>query len=131
MYACFAAFSGGCVVMSAGNPLGRWAVKNCTLFKAGNLCKKPIQSVVQPTPEPVVPDLSVSCAPGWVSQEHFPYCYKVCLFATSQGAVDLILLDNVRTLPFRRNVDMFFGFVGLSWGACVPKALMGGGRAIL
>ncbi|XP_056590497.1 LOW QUALITY PROTEIN: lymphocyte antigen 75 [Triplophysa dalaica] len=71
------AFSGGCVVMSAGNPLGRWAVKNCTLFKAGNLCKIPIQSVVQPTPEPVVPDLDVSCAPGWVSQEHFPYCYKV------------------------------------------------------
>lgn len=65
------------MVMSAGSPLGRWAAKNCTLFKAGNICKKPIQSMVQPTPEPIVPDLNASCAPGWVSQEDFPYCYKV------------------------------------------------------
>ncbi|ROI84218.1 Lymphocyte antigen 75 [Anabarilius grahami] len=71
------AFSGGCVVMSTGNPLGHWAVKNCTLFKAGNICKKPIKSMVPPTPDPFVPNPNASCAPGWVSREGLNYCYKV------------------------------------------------------
>ncbi|KTG47312.1 hypothetical protein cypCar_00030790, partial [Cyprinus carpio] len=71
------AFAGGCVVMSTGNPLGQWAVKNCTLFKAGRICKKPIKSMVQPTPDPVEPNLNASCAPGWVSKEGLKHCYKV------------------------------------------------------
>uniref|UniRef100_A0A673JXZ9 Lymphocyte antigen 75 n=1 Tax=Sinocyclocheilus rhinocerous TaxID=307959 RepID=A0A673JXZ9_9TELE len=71
------AFAGGCVVMSTGNPLGQWAVKNCTLFKAGRICKKPIKSMVQPTPDPVEPNLNASCAPGWVSKEGLKYCYMV------------------------------------------------------
>uniref|UniRef100_A0A672SJI7 Lymphocyte antigen 75 n=1 Tax=Sinocyclocheilus grahami TaxID=75366 RepID=A0A672SJI7_SINGR len=71
------AFPGGCVVMSTGHPLGQWAVKNCTLFKAGNICKKPIKSMVQPTPDPIVPNTNASCATGWVSREGLKYCYKV------------------------------------------------------
>ncbi|XP_043107956.1 lymphocyte antigen 75 isoform X2 [Puntigrus tetrazona] len=71
------AFAGGCVVMSTGNPLGQWAVKNCTMFKAGTICKKRIKSVVQPTPDPFEPNLNASCAPGWVSKEGLKYCYKV------------------------------------------------------
>lgn len=71
------ASAGGCVVMSSGNPLGRWAVKNCTSFKAGNICKKPIKSKVQPIPDPFVPNPNASCAPGWVSREGLNYCYKV------------------------------------------------------
>ncbi|XP_016381640.1 lymphocyte antigen 75-like [Sinocyclocheilus rhinocerous] len=71
------AFPGGCVVMSTGHPLGQWAVKNCTLFKAGNICKKPIKSMVQPTPDPIVPNPNASCAPGWVSREGLKHCYKV------------------------------------------------------
>ncbi len=66
------------MVMSTGNPLGQWAVKNCTLFKAGRICKKLIKSMVQPTPDPVEPNLNASCAPGWVSKEGSKYCYKVC-----------------------------------------------------
>ncbi|KAK7127939.1 hypothetical protein R3I93_020500 [Phoxinus phoxinus] len=69
--------AGGCVVMSTGNPLGKWAVKNCTFFKAGNICKKPIKSMVQPTPDPIVPNSNASCAPGWISREGLNYCYKV------------------------------------------------------
>uniref|UniRef100_A0A672L2A6 Lymphocyte antigen 75-like n=1 Tax=Sinocyclocheilus grahami TaxID=75366 RepID=A0A672L2A6_SINGR len=71
------AFASGCMVMSTGNPLGQWAVKNCTLFKAGRICKKPIKSMVQPTPDPVEPNLNASCAPGWVSKEGLKYCYMV------------------------------------------------------
>ncbi|TRY88118.1 hypothetical protein DNTS_031498 [Danionella cerebrum] len=71
------ASAGGCVVMSTGNPLGQWSVKNCTLFKAGNICKKPIKSVVMPIPDPFVPNPNASCAPGWVSREGLNYCYKV------------------------------------------------------
>lgn len=67
------------MVMSTGNPLGQWVVKNCTLFKAGNICKKPIKSMVHPTPDPFVPNPNASCAPGWVSREGLNYCYKVCL----------------------------------------------------
>ncbi|XP_050978135.1 lymphocyte antigen 75 isoform X1 [Labeo rohita] len=70
-------FAGGCVVMSTGNHLGQWAVKNCTLFKAGNICKKPIKSLVKPTPDPILPNPNASCAPGWVSREGLSYCYKV------------------------------------------------------
>ncbi|XP_026076751.1 lymphocyte antigen 75-like isoform X1 [Carassius auratus] len=71
------AFPGGCVVMSTGNPLGQWVVKNCTLFKAGNICKKHIKSMIQPTPDPIVPNPNASCAPGWVSMEGLLHCYKV------------------------------------------------------
>lgn len=78
MWMCVPAFPGGCVVMSTGNPLGRWAVKNCTLFKAGNICKKPIKSMVPPIPDPFVPNPNASCAPGWRSREGLNYCYKVC-----------------------------------------------------
>lgn len=71
------ALNGGCVVISAGSPMGQWAVKNCTLFKAGNICKRPIKSMVEPTPVPIKPDLNASCAQGWVSEKDNPYCYKV------------------------------------------------------
>ncbi|XP_051528122.1 lymphocyte antigen 75 isoform X2 [Myxocyprinus asiaticus] len=71
------AFPGGCVVITTKGLLGQWAVKNCTLFSAGNICKRPIGSMVQPTPDPVVPNPDVPCAPGWVSREGLNYCYKV------------------------------------------------------
>ncbi|XP_072516907.1 lymphocyte antigen 75 [Salminus brasiliensis] len=68
--------SGGCAVMSTASPLGQWFVKNCTVFKAGSICKKVI-STAPLTPTPAEPDLNASCPQGWVSKEGMKYCYKV------------------------------------------------------
>uniref|UniRef100_A0A8C9U264 Lymphocyte antigen 75 n=1 Tax=Scleropages formosus TaxID=113540 RepID=A0A8C9U264_SCLFO len=66
--------AGGCVVMSTAQPLGKWEVKDCELFKAGSICKTSIGPQVEPDAEP---DLSLPCPPGWVTHPDVHYCYKV------------------------------------------------------
>ncbi|XP_071371816.1 lymphocyte antigen 75 isoform X1 [Centroberyx affinis] len=65
---------GGCAVMSTAKPLGKWEVKNCTIFKAGTICKRDITSPPPPEPEPN-PD--IPCPNGWMSRPTIKYCYKV------------------------------------------------------
>ncbi|XP_036401558.1 lymphocyte antigen 75 [Megalops cyprinoides] len=64
---------GQCAVMSSGK-LGQWELKDCTLFRAGSVCKKEIGPHTAPEPEP---DLSAPCPSGWDSKPDLHYCYKV------------------------------------------------------
>uniref|UniRef100_A0A3P9JI26 Lymphocyte antigen 75 n=1 Tax=Oryzias latipes TaxID=8090 RepID=A0A3P9JI26_ORYLA len=65
---------GGCVVITTRKPLGSWEVKNCTLFKAGTICKKDLSPPPSPEPEP---NPNATCSDGWVSRQGIKYCYKV------------------------------------------------------
>lgn len=73
---CVSALAGGCAVMSTAKPLGKWVVKNCTMFKAGSICKRDIAA-----PQPLVPepDPNLPCPDGWTSRPGISYCYKVCV----------------------------------------------------
>lgn len=62
--------------MSTAKPLGKWEVKNCSLFKAGSICRKDLRPPPEPEPEP---DLNATCPNGWVSRPGISYCYKVCV----------------------------------------------------
>ncbi|XP_031702098.1 lymphocyte antigen 75 isoform X1 [Anarrhichthys ocellatus] len=64
---------GGCAVISTAKPLGKWEVKNCTIFKAGTICRIDLSPPPPPEPEP---NPNANCPDGWVSRPNTKYCYK-------------------------------------------------------
>ncbi len=86
--------------------------------------------MVQPTPDPVEPNLNASCAPGWVSKEGLKYCYKVCSAA-------VIHLKQVAELRQWSHFQLYLINIclnvsaGVSRGAFDQEALVGRGGAFL
>ncbi|XP_073503178.1 secretory phospholipase A2 receptor isoform X2 [Phyllobates terribilis] len=69
--------NGGCVVLSSGLSLGRWAVKDCKGFHAKTLCKKPLRTDVEREPNPLEGNMDQACAPSWDTEPHLHHCYKI------------------------------------------------------
>uniref|UniRef100_A0A671PQC5 Phospholipase A2 receptor 1 n=1 Tax=Sinocyclocheilus anshuiensis TaxID=1608454 RepID=A0A671PQC5_9TELE len=68
---------GGCVLMSGGQALGHWEVKNCHAFKALAVCKQEVsgnRDTLMPVPHL---DLNAPCPTGWESRKDLSHCYKV------------------------------------------------------
>ncbi|XP_027276146.1 secretory phospholipase A2 receptor [Cricetulus griseus] len=68
-------YSGGCVVMRGGSPLGRWEVKNCSNFKAMSLCKMPVTPWEKTEFEKRWP--FHNCYLDWESKSGLTSCFKV------------------------------------------------------
>ncbi|XP_077128976.1 secretory phospholipase A2 receptor isoform X2 [Ranitomeya variabilis] len=69
--------NGGCVVLSSGLSMGRWAVKDCNGFHAKTLCKKPLRTDLEREPNPLEGNMDQACAPSWDTAPHLHHCYKV------------------------------------------------------
>ncbi|XP_051967030.1 secretory phospholipase A2 receptor-like [Xyrauchen texanus] len=68
---------GGCVLMSGGQALGHWEVKNCQTFKALAVCKQEVNGNHDiPRSFPHI-NTSAPCPTGWESRTGLPHCYKV------------------------------------------------------
>uniref|UniRef100_A0A1A8R527 Lymphocyte antigen 75 n=3 Tax=Nothobranchius rachovii TaxID=451742 RepID=A0A1A8R527_9TELE len=67
---------GGCAVISTEAPLGKWEVKNCTLFQAGTICRTDLSPPSDPDPDLEL-NSTASCPDGWRSRIGVRYCYKV------------------------------------------------------
>uniref|UniRef100_A0A1A7YTD8 Lymphocyte antigen 75 n=1 Tax=Iconisemion striatum TaxID=60296 RepID=A0A1A7YTD8_9TELE len=69
---------GGCAVVSTEVPLGKWEVKNCTLFQAGTICRTDLSPPLDPGPDPESElNSTAACPDGWSSRANVNYCYKV------------------------------------------------------
>ncbi|CAH2305598.1 Hypothetical predicted protein [Pelobates cultripes] len=66
------ALPGGCAVITTGEYFGKWAVKDCTRFRAQSICKHSIGPAKPDEP----PEPSLSCAEGWFNGST-SYCYKL------------------------------------------------------
>nr|XP_048282061.1 secretory phospholipase A2 receptor [Myodes glareolus] len=68
-------YSGGCVVMRGGSPLGLWEVKDCSNFKAMSLCKMPVKTWDKIELEERWPFRK--CYADWESKSGLASCFKV------------------------------------------------------
>ncbi|XP_030627762.1 secretory phospholipase A2 receptor [Chanos chanos] len=69
--------AGGCVVMTGGQVLGHWEVKNCKSHKALSVCKQTVSGFHDDLiPLPHI-DSFAPCPKGWESHPGLLHCYKV------------------------------------------------------
>uniref|UniRef100_A0A671PU98 Phospholipase A2 receptor 1 n=1 Tax=Sinocyclocheilus anshuiensis TaxID=1608454 RepID=A0A671PU98_9TELE len=125
---------GGCVLMSGGQALGHWEVKNCHAFKALAVCKQEVsgnRDTLMPVPHL---DLNAPCPTGWESRKDLSHCYKVYhsekilmhrswteaqFFCRALGAdlasfhhyEDQAFVKKLLSMMFQRLVYTFWGFI--------------------
>ncbi|KAL1021870.1 hypothetical protein UPYG_G00019100 [Umbra pygmaea] len=68
--------AGGCVVMTGGQALGHWEVKDCKSQKAFSVCKQSISGYQEALLSTVHIDAYAPCPPGWESHAGLLHCYK-------------------------------------------------------
>nr|XP_055039953.1 secretory phospholipase A2 receptor isoform X1 [Misgurnus anguillicaudatus] len=68
---------GGCVVMSGGQALGHWEVKNCNAHKALAVCKQKVNGSLDSSIRVPSMDRNAACPTGWESRAGLQHCYKV------------------------------------------------------
>ncbi|KAG8559852.1 hypothetical protein GDO81_017475, partial [Engystomops pustulosus] len=70
-------YNGGCVVLSTGPNLGHWEVKDCEIFLARSLCKKPLRNEIEIDTKPHKGIMSQECVAPWETKPGLQHCYKV------------------------------------------------------